>query len=207
MHRLTDCWTGSGPSASCGSECFFSCGTCSTSPMRSRIPARCSRAARSHPSRWRSSRAPVTGLTGECRYCRSRVFDSSFDEPLLGSLYDRHRDELVRYAARFTGDADLAADVVQETFLRLTRRPPEDLLAVRTWLFRVATTIALDMMRVQRRRANLSAVHSGRLPRADAAPDPAEHAAREDLRRRVREVLDQMDPRDRAVLLMREEGF
>jgi RNA polymerase sigma-70 factor (ECF subfamily) len=135
------------------------------------------------------------------------VFDSSFDEPLLGSLYARHGEELARYAARFTGDPDLAADVVQETFLRLTRRPPNDLLAVRPWLFRVATTIALDMMRVHRRRATLTAAHAGRLPVADATPDPAEFAEREDLRRRVREVLEQMDPRDRAVLLMREEGF
>ena len=135
------------------------------------------------------------------------MFASSFDEAQLGSLYARHREELARYAARFTGDPDLAADVVQEAFIRLARRPPDDLGAVRAWLYRVATTIAVDMMRVHRRRANLTLESGGRFPAADPPVDPAELAEREDLRRRVREALEELDPRDRAVLLLREEGF
>ena len=135
------------------------------------------------------------------------MFASSFDDAQLGSLYARHREELVRYAARFTGDPDLAADVVQEAFIRLARRPPDEPGAIRAWLYRVATTIAVDMMRVHRRRAILTLERGDRFPLGDPPIDPAENAERGDLRRKVREALDELDPRDRAVLLLREEGF
>ncbi len=37
----------------------------------------------------------------------------------LADVFARHHAELFRYAARFTGDADLAEDIVQDTFVRL----------------------------------------------------------------------------------------
>ena len=42
----------------------------------------------------------------------------------LEELFARHHAELYRYAARFTGDPDLAEDVVQDAFVRLAERPP-----------------------------------------------------------------------------------
>ncbi|MBI4500292.1 MAG: sigma-70 family RNA polymerase sigma factor [Gemmatimonadetes bacterium] len=132
---------------------------------------------------------------------------SLFDRTLLGALYQQHHEELFRYAARFTGDADLAEDVVQEAFLRLSERPPAQTEAIRAWLFRAATTIAIDTHRTRRRRTALAEAGADRLPMAEQGPDPARSAERADLRRRVRTALEQLDARDRAVLLMREEGF
>jgi RNA polymerase sigma factor (sigma-70 family) len=125
----------------------------------------------------------------------------------LEELFARHHAELYRYAARFTGDPDLAEDVVQDVFVRLAERPPADQERVRGWLFRVATTIAVDAMRSNRRRRGLALAWPERLPMGDPPPDPAVAAERSELRRRVREALAGLSEKERAILLMREEGF
>jgi RNA polymerase sigma factor (sigma-70 family) len=125
----------------------------------------------------------------------------------LEELFARHHVELYRYAARFTGDADLAEDVVQDVFVRLAERPPADREHVRGWLFRVATTVAVDALRASRRRAGLARAWPDRLPMADPPPDPAADAERSELRRRVRDALQGLSEKERAILLMREEGF
>ncbi len=62
----------------------------------------------------------------------------------LGGLYDRHRGLVFRTALAITGDADAAADLLQEVFLRLHRfasridsdRPLEP------WLYRMTTNLS-----------------------------------------------------------------
>ncbi len=125
----------------------------------------------------------------------------------LAELFARHHVELYRYAARFTGDADLAEDVVQDVFVRLAERPPADQANLRGWLFRVATTVALDALRTARRRLALVRDRPDRQPIGDPPPDPATALERQEVRRRVREALAALDAKERAVLLMREEGF
>lgn len=125
----------------------------------------------------------------------------------LEALYARHHGELFRYVARYTGEPDLAEDVVQDVFVRLADRPPARYDNLRGWLFRVATTTAIDSLRSSRRRLRLARERPERLPMADAPPDAAAAVERSEVRRRVREALMQLAERERAVLLMREEGF
>jgi RNA polymerase sigma-70 factor (ECF subfamily) len=62
----------------------------------------------------------------------------------LGGLYDRHRNLVFRTALAITGDAEAAADLLQEVFLRLHRfashidagRPLEP------WLYRMTTNLS-----------------------------------------------------------------
>lgn len=125
----------------------------------------------------------------------------------LAALFAAHHAELYRFAERFTGDADLAEDVVQDAFVRLAERPPRDDTHLRAWLYRVATTVAIDALRGARRRQELARANVLRLPLADAPPDAAAEMERAELRARVRSALQALEPRDRAILLMREEGF
>lgn len=125
----------------------------------------------------------------------------------LEELFERHRDELYRYVARYTGDADLAEDVVQDVFVRLAERPPRRDDEMRGWLYRVATTIAIDALRGSRRRLALVQQRPADVPVADPPDDPAESVERAELRQRVRAALMELNEKDRAVLLMREEGF
>ena len=59
----------------------------------------------------------------------------------IESLFMAHAHALHRYLVRLTGDTDLAADCVQETFVRvIERRGSRDI--ERAWLFTVATNLA-----------------------------------------------------------------
>jgi RNA polymerase sigma factor (sigma-70 family) len=114
---------------------------------------------------------------------------------------------LVRYLARYTGDPDLAEDLTQETFVRLADRPPADRSEPRRWLFTVATNLARDAHRVERRREELARGAGDRLPAGDPPPDPLAAVERAEIRHRVRTALAALGERDRTILLMREEGF
>ncbi len=125
----------------------------------------------------------------------------------VAELFHRYRDDLFRYVVRFTGDPDLADDVVQDTFVRLTERPPPDRAGLRGWLFTVATNLSRDAGRTAHRRFRLLSGARHRLPHGEQPPSPAVAAERADLRRRVRAALDELSDRERTILLMREEGF
>jgi RNA polymerase sigma factor (sigma-70 family) len=121
-------------------------------------------------------------------------------------LFAQHHDALLRYLARFTGDPDHAADIAQEAFVRLLERAPADAFAG-PWLFRVATNLALDAARTQTRRRALVLRGRALLAHSDppAAPDRAiDQSVARDI---VNGALARLNAKERAALLMREEGF
>ena len=124
----------------------------------------------------------------------------------LDALFAEHRDAVCRYLTRYTGDADLAEDLVQETFWRLARRPFGVPNHVKGWLFRVATNLAKDARKNSRRRGELALVASAEGPSVVPA-DAAELVERAEVRRRVRAALDGLSHKERTALLLREEGF
>lgn len=124
----------------------------------------------------------------------------------LDALFAEHRDAVCRYLTRFTGDADLAEDLVQETFWRLARRPFGVPNHVKGWLFRVATNLAKDARKNSRRRGELALVASAESPSVVVA-DAAELVERAEVRRRVRAALNGLSHKERTALLLREEGF
>jgi RNA polymerase sigma-70 factor (ECF subfamily) len=121
-------------------------------------------------------------------------------------LFAQHHDALVRYLIRVTGDADLAADLAQEAFIRwIERQPAED--NPKAWLFTVATNLAKDDVRIRSRRLVLLSEAPDRAPMG-AAPSEAHQALEAEERRLVvRKALDELSDRERMLLLMREEGF
>lgn len=122
-------------------------------------------------------------------------------------LWARHRDDLFRYVARYSGDRDLAEDVVQETFLKLRDSPPPNDTRLKGWLFTVATNLARDALKLGRHRRELEAQHAHELPGPTATANPLAQTELEDLHRRVRRALDSLSDRERRVLLMYQEGF
>jgi RNA polymerase sigma-70 factor (ECF subfamily) len=120
-------------------------------------------------------------------------------EQTFRSLYP----SLYRYLHRLTGDADVAEDLAQESFVRLLgRRVSDD--GVRVWLFTVATNLVRDGARKRARRARILEAEPV-LPGAFPAPDEA--VEREGRIAAVRDALGHLPARDRELLLMREEGF
>lgn len=129
-------------------------------------------------------------------------FDGSFT-----SLYAEYREPLFRYVARYTGDPDLADDVVQDTFVRLDERPPPDRHALRGWLFTVATNLARDALKVSRRRLGILQEAADRVPCGTPPPDPVTNLERDEVRERVRVAMATLSEKERTILLLREEGF
>ena len=70
------------------------------------------------------------------------------------TLFALYHDRLRRYLGRASGETELARDLAQEVFLRVSRVAipvaPENQLA--GWLFRIARNVALDHHRQQNRR-------------------------------------------------------
>lgn len=110
-------------------------------------------------------------------------------------LYRRFRPLVFRAAYRISGDAALAEDVVQETFLRvhaaLPGWKPEAKLS--TWIWRIAVNGALDERRRASRRA---AVPLPDLVAPERTHDPA-------LAERIRTAIESLPPRERAVFVLR----
>lgn len=122
-------------------------------------------------------------------------------------LFEEHHEDLKRYLVRFTGENTVAEDACQEAFVRLAENDPRDLDDPRAWLFKVATNAARDALRTRSRRGRILEEKRDSVPEPHAPPVPDEELERRETRRRVRQGLDQLSPRDRRVLLMREEGF
>jgi RNA polymerase sigma-70 factor, ECF subfamily len=140
---------------------------------------------------------------------------------------EAHRRELVGYCYRMLGSAFEAEDAVQEVMLRALRAADsfEGRSSVRSWLFRIATNVCLDMLRGRKRRAApiglgvASAPHPDWLgpplpeqtwispvPDARILPDdrdPAEIAvARETITLAFVTALQHLSARQRAVLVL-----
>ncbi|MEV1143853.1 sigma-70 family RNA polymerase sigma factor [Micromonospora sp. NPDC049799] len=138
-----------------------------------------------------------------------------------------HRVELTGYCYRMLGSIFDAEDAVQETLLRAWRGRDgfTGRSSVRTWLYRIATNVCLDLLRGRGRRAlpmdlgpasppvasSLGSPEQGWLePAPDAAvlpgqDDPAEVAvARESVRLAFVAALQHLPPRQRAVLILRD---
>ncbi len=130
---------------------------------------------------------------------------SSFDAG-FAALFARHFDRLTRVLTRISGEPDLAADVVQDAFVRLHQRGslPD---APAAWLVSVALNLFRNVRTTQRRRARLLTPSRAEATYSDPYPAPDERLSSEESRRCVRRAIDQLPERDRQLLLLRAEGY
>ena len=146
----------------------------------------------------------------------------------IESVLEPYRRELTGYCYRMLGSGFEAEDAVQETMVRAWKNADRLTVpaALRSWLYRIATNVCLDMLDGAQRRARpmdlgpsstADSVLTAGLPEttwvqpvADAqvlpeAGDPAEvAAARETVRLAFVAALQHLPPRQRAVLILRE---
>jgi RNA polymerase sigma-70 factor, ECF subfamily len=141
-------------------------------------------------------------------------------EDLEGQL-EQHRSELTAYCYRMLASPFEAEDAVQETFLRAWKSFDrfEGRAALRSWLYRIATNVCLDMLNGRERRArpmdlgparepieaNLNTLPEATWIQPTPTRDPEEIAlSRETIRLAFVAALQHLAPRQRAVLILSE---
>jgi len=79
------------------------------------------------------------------------------DRSALRVLIERHKNDLLRFLTRLTGDRDAAEDAFQETFLQfhLSAKRFDPTRKFKPWLFTIAANKARDAMRKRGRRPAL----------------------------------------------------
>ena len=72
-------------------------------------------------------------------------------------LVTKYKDALTNYLNAMLGDYDVAVDLSQETFLRVYRNISRysNIYQFSTWLYRIATNLAIDEMRFRKRRGRV----------------------------------------------------
>ena len=146
----------------------------------------------------------------------------------LQDAFERHRRELTGYCYRMLGAGSEAEDAVQETLVRAWKAFDrfEGRSSIRSWLYRIATNVCVDMLRGPQRRARpmdlgpssdvatavlrpqpentfVLPVADGRV--IDTAGDPADVAlARDSIRLAFVAALQHLPARQRAVLILCE---
>lgn len=140
---------------------------------------------------------------------------------------ERHRRELTAYCYRMLGSPVEAEDAVQDTLIRAWRALDrfEGRASLRSWLYRIATNVCLDMLSNKERRARPMDLGEARSPdgplgetlpevtwiepipdgRVLSEADPAAVAeSRETIRLAFVATLQHLPPRQRAALILCE---
>jgi len=136
------------------------------------------------------------------------------DKTAFGELVRRYGDSVLGYLMRMTGSREQAEDYFQEAFKRVhqkahTLRGSQ----FKSWLFKIATNVAIDGMR---RRSRLQVVslnqelgcadgncqQLGAVAVADNSSEPSEEVIRAEQRQQVRQALELLPEKQRATLVL-----
>jgi RNA polymerase sigma-70 factor (ECF subfamily) len=132
------------------------------------------------------------------------------DRDAFRVLVEHYSWSVFRLAYRMTGNEHDAEDVVQETFLRAYRRLDQFELRANfgTWVYRIATNYALDLIRLRRRRGEESSSTDAEYPgTADVLPasdpNPERLMFSSEVRQKVAAGFAQLSAVERAAFVLR----
>jgi RNA polymerase sigma-70 factor, ECF subfamily len=131
------------------------------------------------------------------------------DEAAFALLVQRHQGGVRRCAARILADDEEARDIAQLAFVRawenLGRYDPS--WSFSTWLYRIATNLAIDVLRSRESRNRTHAAHL-RLVGESVGPSAPRDLAEGEVRRIFAELAARLTPAQRTAFVLREvEGL
>jgi len=132
------------------------------------------------------------------------------DELALDELIRRKTPPLQQLATRMLGDAEEARDVVQMTFVRVwqNRRKFDARFSPNTWLYRIASNLAIDQLRSRRSRERSSEPLRHHLQSMGSGPGTGGAAKQREVQAIFRELAEELTRKQRLVFVLRElEGL
>ena len=134
----------------------------------------------------------------------------ALDQALAGDkdgfrvLVERYSHSLFRLAFRMTGNESDAEDVVQESFLRAWRHLSnyDGRASFSTWVFRIATNCALDVLRTRKRKGQGEDLEL--FPHLESgSPGPYREAQGGEVQRRLSGALAALSAQERTAFVLR----
>lgn len=141
---------------------------------------------------------PDRDLVARCQRNEIRAFDE---------LVGRHQDRIYTAVARFCGNAEDAADIVQRAFINAFRKIQEFKgdAAFSTWIYRIAFNQAISFRR-ENKRAPVSIYSKDDEKVVEPAVDlnPTEKLEGEETQKKVQQALEQLEEGDRQIILLKD---
>lgn len=128
---------------------------------------------------------------------------------VVDAAWDAYRAEIFNFLRHVTRDESAAEDLLQETFLRLTRevaggRVPDQ---TRAWLYRVASNLATSRGRRIATVVRWLAAHGSREAQGPPVESPEAHSLRRERTSALDAALATLSADARTALVLSGEGF
>jgi RNA polymerase sigma-70 factor (ECF subfamily) len=139
------------------------------------------------------------------------------NEAAFTELVTKYKDALTNYLNVMVGDYDVAVDLCQESFIRVYKNINRysNIYQFSTWIYRIATNLAIDEMRYRRRRGqvfyknvwgrNSSKDEDGReFEISDVRAGPGDEILRKESERVLSEAIRSLPEKYRTAFILKE---
>ena len=139
------------------------------------------------------------------------------NEAAFTELVTKYKDALTNYLNVMVGDYDIAVDLCQETFIRVYKNISRysNIYQFSTWIYRIATNLAIDEMRYRRRRGQVfyRNVWGKNSPKDEEGPEfeisdvragPGDEVLRKESERVLSEAIRSLPEKYRTAFILKE---
>lgn len=121
----------------------------------------------------------------------------------IESLYLKHKNELIYHVFQILRCQDLAAEIVQESFVKFSLEVEKQFIEhPRCFLFRIARNLAFDYLKHQKVTDNYAQTQDPTLLPQIESPSLEQLAAEEQRLQILRAVIDELPPRCRQAFIL-----
>ena len=159
-------------------------------------------------------------LTGQVKPTADDVLVGEFiagNDAAFTQLVTRYKDPIINYINTMIGNYDIAADLAQETFLRVYQNIGRynNLYQFSTWIYRIATNLAIDEIRYRKRRGQVfyrnvwenqadGAAEEREFALRDSGRSPGDEVLRKESGRVIGDAIRSLPPKYRTAFVMKE---
>lgn len=172
-------------------------------------------------SREEAIRARNWDLAGQSEPVADNILVEEFiagNDAAFTQLVTRYKDPITNYLNMMVGNYDVAADLAQETFLRVYQNISRysNLYQFSTWIYRIATNLAIDELRYRKRRGQVFYRNIwGNRPESDASEEkefvlrdsgrnPSDEMLRKESSQVLSDAIRSLPPKYRTAFIMKE---